>query len=56
MNRIMGPLFVVLWSSGYLVGAIGTRSTPAFALTSWRFLIAAAVLALAAAPGVRSVA
>ena len=48
MNRIMGPLFVVLWSSGYLVGAIGTRSTPAFALTSWRFLVAAAVLALVA--------
>jgi len=48
MNRIMGPLFVVLWSSGYLVGAIGIRDTPAFALTSWRFLIAAAVLALVA--------
>jgi drug/metabolite transporter (DMT)-like permease len=48
MNRFMGPLFVLLWSCGYIAGAIGTRDTPAFALTSWRFLIAAAALALVA--------
>ncbi|MGI5127438.1 DMT family transporter [Pseudonocardia sp. CA-107938] len=48
MNRIMGPLFVLLWSGGYLAGGIGTRDTPAFALTAWRFLLAAALLGLVA--------
>jgi drug/metabolite transporter (DMT)-like permease len=48
MNRLMGPLFVLLWSCGYIAGGVGTRDTPAFALTSWRFLIAASALALVA--------
>lgn len=48
MNRLMGPLFVLLWSSGYVVGTIGTREMPAFALTFWRFLVAAALLGLVA--------
>ncbi len=48
MNRLMGPLFVLLWSGGYIAGGIGTRDTPAFALTSWRFLLAASALALVA--------
>ena len=51
MNRLMGPLFVLLWSSGYVVGTIGTREMPAFALTSWRFLIAAALLGIVAVAG-----
>jgi drug/metabolite transporter (DMT)-like permease len=44
MSRLLGPLFVLLWSSGYLAGALGTRDTPALALTTWRFLIAATLL------------
>lgn len=48
MSRLLGPLFVVLWSSGYIAGAIGTRYAPALALTSWRLLLAAAVLAVLA--------
>lgn len=48
MTRFLSPLFVLLWSSGYLVGAIGTREVPAFVLTSWRFLLAAGLLGLVA--------
>ena len=44
MNRLSGPLFVLLWSSGFLAGGIGTRDTPPLALSVWRFLLAAAVL------------
>jgi drug/metabolite transporter (DMT)-like permease len=38
-------VFVLLWSSGYLAGAIATRSAPPFSLTVWRFLVAALLLA-----------
>ena len=48
MNRLMRPLFVILWSSGYLAGGLGTREVPPFALTAWRFLLAATLLAAAA--------
>lgn len=48
MNRLLGPLFVVLWSTGYLAGAFGTRDTPALALTAWRFVIAGVLLAVIA--------
>ena len=48
MNRLMRPLFVILWSSGFLAGGLGTRDVPPFALTAWRFLLAAALLAAAA--------
>jgi drug/metabolite transporter (DMT)-like permease len=40
--------FVLVWSSGYLVGSIGARHGPPLALTFWRFLIAFTVLAAAA--------
>jgi drug/metabolite transporter (DMT)-like permease len=49
MDRLLRPLFVVLWSTGFLAGTLGTRDTPPFALTAWRFLLAAALLAAVAA-------
>jgi drug/metabolite transporter (DMT)-like permease len=45
LQRLLGPAFVLVWSSGYLAGAIATRYTPPFALNVWRFLLAALVLA-----------
>jgi drug/metabolite transporter (DMT)-like permease len=48
MDRLLRPLFVVLWSTGFLAGTLGTRDTPPFALTAWRFLLAAALLAAVA--------
>ena len=44
MHRMLGPLFVLLWSSGYLAGGLGTREVPALSLTTWRFLLAGALL------------
>jgi drug/metabolite transporter (DMT)-like permease len=40
--------FVFIWSSGYLVGNIGTLSAAPFPLLWWRFLLAAVVLAIVA--------
>jgi drug/metabolite transporter (DMT)-like permease len=37
-------VFVLIWSSGYLVGSIGTRHGSPLALVSWRFLLAFVVL------------
>lgn len=48
MNRMLGPLFVLLWSSGYLAGGLGTRDAPALSLTTWRFLLAGALLVVVA--------
>ncbi len=53
MDRLLRPLFVLLWSSGFLAGALGTRDTPPLALSAWRFLLAAAVL-LTVAVGIRA--
>jgi drug/metabolite transporter (DMT)-like permease len=44
LQRALAPLFVLLWSSGYLAAAVATRATPPFALTVWRFLLAALLL------------
>jgi drug/metabolite transporter (DMT)-like permease len=40
--------FVLIWSSGYLVGKIGMREVAPFTLLWWRFLLAIAVLAIVA--------
>jgi drug/metabolite transporter (DMT)-like permease len=45
---VLGPLFVTIWSSGYIVGALATEVMAPLAVTLWRFLVAAAVLAAAA--------
>ena len=39
---------ILVWSSGYLVGSIATRSMAPLAVTMWRFAIAAALLAVVA--------
>src|SRR6185312_2059868 len=46
---LLGPAFVLIWSSGYIVGALATREIAPLAVTLWRFLVAALVLAAAAA-------
>ena len=52
LQRSLSPAFVLLWSSGYLAAGIATRAVPPFALTVWRFLLAALLLAgLAALTG-----
>jgi drug/metabolite transporter (DMT)-like permease len=43
-SGVLGPSFVLVWSSGYVVGALATRYSAPFAITLWRFVIAAAVL------------
>ena len=54
MNRLLGPLFVLLWSSGYLAGGLGTRDVPALSLTTWRFFLAGVLLgAVAVVTGAR---
>jgi drug/metabolite transporter (DMT)-like permease len=45
---LLAPSFVALWSSGYVVGSVATRSIAPLTVTLWRFVISAAVLALIA--------
>jgi drug/metabolite transporter (DMT)-like permease len=42
---LLAPSFVVLWSSGYVVGSVATRSIAPLTVTLWRFVISALVLA-----------
>lgn len=44
----LSAVFVLVWSSGYLVGTIGTRDGATLALVAWRFAVALAVLGTAA--------
>jgi drug/metabolite transporter (DMT)-like permease len=41
-------VFILVWSSGYVVGALGTEVVPPETITLWRFVGAAALLALIA--------
>lgn len=47
-NRLAVPalavLFILLWSSGFIVGPIGVSAAPPLALTFWRFALATAVM------------
>ena len=43
-SGLLGPSFVVLWSSGYVVGSVATRSIAPLTVTLWRFVISAGVL------------
>jgi drug/metabolite transporter (DMT)-like permease len=45
---LLGPSFVVLWSSGYVVGSVATRSIAPLTVTMWRFVVSALVLAVVA--------
>jgi drug/metabolite transporter (DMT)-like permease len=42
---VLGPSFVLLWSSGYVVGSVATRSIAPLTVTLWRFVVSALVLA-----------
>ena len=44
----LGTTFILVWSSGYLVGSIATESMAPLAVTMWRFAIAAGLLAVVA--------
>lgn len=44
----LSALFVFVWSSGYVVGALATEVAPPLAVTLWRFVVAAVVLAAVA--------
>src|SRR5690348_5656821 len=44
MNRALSPLFVLVWSSGYVVGGLATRHAPALAVTLFRMALAAGLL------------
>ena len=37
-------LFILMWSSGYIAGAIGIHYAPPFVMTTLRFALAAVVL------------
>lgn len=45
MDRLLRPLFVLLWTTGYMAGTLATSSAPPLALTVWRFVLAGALLA-----------
>lgn len=54
MDRALGPLFVLLWSSGFLAGAFATRDVPGLSLAAVRLLLAGGLLvAVAVATGAR---
>jgi len=44
----LGTAFILVWSSGYLVGSIATRSMDPLAVTMWRFAVAAGLLGVVA--------
>jgi drug/metabolite transporter (DMT)-like permease len=44
----LGLVFVLVWSSGYIVGSIATSHIAPLTVTLWRFLLAAVVLAVIA--------
>ena len=46
---VLGIVFVLVWSSGFVVGALATERIAPLAVTLWRFVVAAAVLAVIAA-------
>jgi drug/metabolite transporter (DMT)-like permease len=54
VNRVLAPLFVLLWSSGFLAGVFATRDVPGLSLATVRLLLAGGVLvAVAVATGAR---
>ncbi len=44
LQVLLAPAFVLVWSSGYLVGSLATQVTAPLTVTLWRFGVAAAVL------------
>ena len=44
-SGLLAPSFVAVWSSGYVVGSVATRSIAPLTITLWRFVVSALVLA-----------
>jgi drug/metabolite transporter (DMT)-like permease len=54
VNRVLGPLFVLLWSSGFLAGVFATRDVPGLSLATVRLVLAGGLLvAVAVVTGAR---
>jgi drug/metabolite transporter (DMT)-like permease len=47
-DALAGATLVIMWSSGFVGAALGTRFAPADTLLAWRYVVAAAVLAAVA--------
>jgi drug/metabolite transporter (DMT)-like permease len=47
-QRLGKAVMVPLWSSGFIAGALATAHAPALAMTFWRFVVAAPLMALIA--------
>lgn len=45
-KTLLPATFILIWSSGYLVGTIGVHAGPPLALLAWRFLIALIIITL----------
>jgi drug/metabolite transporter (DMT)-like permease len=48
VDRLSKPLFVLLWSSGFLAGALGTRDVPGLSLATVRLVLAGGLLVVVA--------
>src|SRR3954465_11114919 len=48
-QSLLGPSFVAVWSSGYVVGSVAARSIAPLTVTMWCFVVSAMVLAAIAA-------
>lgn len=46
---LLGPAFVAVWSSGYVVGSVAAHSIAPLTVTMWRFVVSTLVLAAIAA-------
>jgi drug/metabolite transporter (DMT)-like permease len=47
-QRLGKAVMVPLWSSGFIAGALATAHAPALAMTFWRFVVAAPLMAMVA--------
>jgi drug/metabolite transporter (DMT)-like permease len=45
LHTLLAPVFVLVWSSGYVVGSLATQVIAPLTVTLWRFAVAALVLA-----------
>ena len=43
-NRILSPLFILLWSSGYVVGDIAVKAADPLPVLAARFVLASVVI------------
>lgn len=55
VDRVLGPLFVLFWSSGFLAGVFATRDVPGLSLATVRLLLAGGLLVAVPVPAGRVV-